>query len=321
MKAMVLSAGLGTRLRPLTLERAKPAIPVLGKPLVIRLIEKLEQHGVTDFRLNLHHLPGTIEEIFEEAPWSTFPVSFSHERQILGTAGGLKANEAFFDQETFIMVNGDILFDFPLTEALEFHRSRQAMATLILVRQEPPYKYSPVRIDRQNRLVDFKGAGSTEPPCPEAYVFTGVHILEPGIFRYIPPKVFYEINDQVYPAAMRAGERVFGFPVSGYWNDLGDPRRYLQCQRDLFVSLKISPPVCAAPDVTTDPSARLGPYVTLGSGCRVEGDGMAEDAILWDNVQVRHGSVVRSCVIGSGVTIRNACANRIITLSGETSLA
>ena len=317
---MVLSAGLGTRLRPLTLERAKPAIPVLGKPLVVRLVEQLQNHGVSEFRLNLHHLPATIEEVFERAPWSRLPVSFSHEQAILGTAGGLKANEPFLDNGTFLMVNGDILFDFPLDDALAFHRSRQALATLVLIRQEPPYRYSPVRIDAQNRLVNFKGAGSNEPPRPEAYVFTGVHILEPAIFRYIPPKVFWEINDQVYPQAMMQGERVFGFPVSGYWNDLGDPRRYLQCQRDLFLSLEISPPVCLAPDASTDSSAVVGPYVTLGKGCRVEADSVAENSIFWEDVQVKRGSDIRNCVVGSGVTIRNACSDRIITGSGEAAL-
>ena len=121
MKAMILAAGLGTRLRPLTLERAKPAIPLMGKPILIRLIKSFMEQGATNFRVNLHHLPHTIERIFETPAWQDLPVSFSHEPRILGTAGGLKANESFFDQETFLMVNGDIVLDFPLAEAVAFH--------------------------------------------------------------------------------------------------------------------------------------------------------------------------------------------------------
>ena len=114
MKAMILTAGLGTRLRPLTLERAKPAIPLLEKPLVVRLITKLLRDDVTAFRLNLHHLPDTIETIFRCPQWADLAVSFSYESQILGTAGGLKANESYFHSGAFLMVNGDIVMDFPL---------------------------------------------------------------------------------------------------------------------------------------------------------------------------------------------------------------
>ena len=157
MKAMILAAGLGTRLRPLTLERAKPAIPLLGKPLIIRLIEKLMQQGATDFRLNLHHLPHTIENLFQSPPWDSLPVSFSHEPRILGTAGGLKANEAFFDQGTFLMVNGDIVLEFSLEEAIAFHRDRKALATLVLYPQQEPYRHSPIRVDDEGHFRHFKG--------------------------------------------------------------------------------------------------------------------------------------------------------------------
>jgi NDP-sugar pyrophosphorylase family protein len=321
MKAMVLSAGLGTRLRPLTLEKAKPAIPVLGKPLIIRLIQNLTERGCSEFRVNLHHLPESIESLFEVTPWDELPVSFSHEQDILGTAGGLKANESFFDQGTFLMVNGDILFDFPLTEALAFHRQRQALATLILVRQEPPYRYSPVRIDENNRLVDFKGSGSTDRPRPETYVFTGVHILEPAVFGYIPPRIFYEINAQVYPVAMRGGERVLGLPVAGYWNDLGDPIRYLEAQRDLFRRLGTSSPVHMAPGASADPSSRIGPFVTVGDGCVIEADCMAENAVFWEHVRVKSGTIVRNCVIGSELIVASTCSNKIITRHGEAPIA
>ncbi len=173
MKAMILAAGLGTRLRPLTLERAKPAIPVIGKPLVVRLIEQLMKNGADSFRLNLHHLPDTVETVFRSAPAGDLPVSFSYEPEILGTAGGVKANESFFDQGTFLLVNGDIIMDFSLGEALEFHRRRKALATLILYPQSHPYVYFPVRIDENGVLNHFKGIQDTSTPHQAAYVFAG----------------------------------------------------------------------------------------------------------------------------------------------------
>ena len=158
MKAMILTAGLGTRLRPLTLERAKPAIPLLERPLVVHLITKLMKDDVADFRLNLHHLPHTIERIFQSTASGDLPVSFSYESQILGTAGGLKANESYFDGDTFLMVNGDIVIDFPLKEALAFHKENKPLATLILYPQSAPYSYFPMQIDEDGLLRNFKGA-------------------------------------------------------------------------------------------------------------------------------------------------------------------
>ncbi|MBM3299312.1 MAG: NDP-sugar synthase [Deltaproteobacteria bacterium] len=322
MKAMVVTAGLGTRLRPLTLERAKPAIPLLGKPLIVWLLEKLIELGCTEFRLNLHHLPRSIERIFASSQWSSLPVSFSHEPEILGTAGGLKANEAFFDNATFLMVNGDVLFDFPLDEAIEFHQQNKALATLILFEQTAPFRYSPIKIDEQGQLAKFKDwSGPAGDVRPETFVFTGLHILEPEIFRYVPRGVFYEINDQTYPAALRDGQKILGFPVQGYWNDLGDPTRYLQAQQDWFIRLGISPQVRISPDAQVDPSARLGPFVSVETGCRIESESVLENSILWEDTVLASGCSLRHCIVAANVTVRDSCSDRIITRHGEVALS
>ena len=204
MKAMILAAGLGTRLRPLTLEKAKPAIPLLGKPLVRRLTEKLKASGVQEFRLNLHHLPQTVEAIFDDSG-EDIRVSFAHEQVILGTAGGLKANESFFADETFVMANGDVLFDFELGKAIAFHKRMNAFATLILVPQEPPFPFYPIKIDKEFRLRRFKGEWPGGPVTSDTYVFSGIHILESGVFDPHPGGQVCEINDEVYPKALAAG--------------------------------------------------------------------------------------------------------------------
>lgn len=319
---MILAAGLGLRLRPLTLERAKPAIPLLGKPLVVRLIENLMNQGVTDFRLNLHHLPRTIESLFEVASVKNLPVSFSHEQTILGTAGGLKANESFFSDESFLMVNGDIVFDFPLDEALAFHHRMEALATLVLYPQRPPYRHVQVRIDQEGRLHNFKNAPSpTSVVRSETYVFTGVHILDPEIFQFIPRSALYEINDQVYPSVLQKGKRVLGFPVQGYWNDVGHPARYLEAQKDLLSRRGILPAVHMSSGTKLDKAARVGPYVSAEDGCVIDSDTALENAILWENAHVASGSHVRNCIIGAGVTIRSDCLDRVVTRNGEASLA
>lgn len=321
MKSMMLAAGLGTRLRPLTLERAKPAIPLLGKPILIRLIERLMECGATDFRINLHHLPATIERIFEKPDREDLPVSFSHEPQILGTAGGLKANESFFDQGTFLMVNGDIVFDFPLAEAIAFHREREALATLVLLPQRPPFTYVPVRIYQEGSLWNFKGAGTRGNPSPEDYLFTGVHILEPEIFDFIPSNVFHEINDQVYPEAIRSGKRVCGFPVQGYWNDVGDPVRYLEAQRAMLTKSGIIGLSYISPEAKASSEAAVGPFVSVEAGCILEAGSYTSNAVLWEGVRLKQGSSVRNCIIGSDISVASEKVNRIITHSGERELA
>jgi len=320
MKAMILAAGLGTRLRPLTREVAKPAVPLLGQPLVVRLIRKLAREGVSDFRLNLHHAPESIKKLFRIPPWDSLPVTFSYEDEILGTAGGLKANESFFADGTFIMANADIVIDFSLQEALDFHRRNAALATMILYPQEYPYRYFQVRIDQQGRLRHFKGMCPGGDLRPEAYVFTGVHILEPEIFSYIAAGKFSEINDEVYPAALGKGEKICGIPVNGYWNDLGDPRRYLAAQKDLLIREAPKRHTWFAPDVRVADSARVGPFVSAGSGCAIGAKATVENAILWENVSVERGATVRNCIVGSGMTLTGDLCDKIITRDGEVSL-
>ncbi len=321
MKAMILTAGLGTRLRPLTLERAKPAIPLLERPLVVRLITELMKDDVTGFRLNLHHLPGTIETIFRSLAWADLPVSFSYEPQILGTAGGLKANESFFDSDTFLMANGDIVIDFPLKEALAFHKENKPLATLILYPQSAPFNYFPIRIDEEGLLRNFKGARPGGKLRPETYVFTGVHILEPNIFSLIPPGVPWEINYQVYPKALNEGQKVLGFPVEGYWSDLGNPARYLGTQKELLMraGTAASPQIAAGAEVS--PHCVIGPFVSIGEACVLEAGVRIENSILWENVRVRKNCSVRNCIIGSSVTIDHDCSGVVITRNGEAPIA
>lgn len=319
MKAMILTAGFGTRLLPLTLERAKPAVPMLGEPLVTRLLRKLQKQDISQFRLNLHHLPHTISRIFDNMD-SEFSVSFSTEAEILGTAGGLKANEAFFD-ETFIMVNGDIVAQFPLLPAVEFHRQHGALATMLLYEQHPPFKYFPVKIDGENRLVNFKNAAPSDEATPETYVFTGIHILDPKIFTYIPEKIFCDINGDIYPKALVNKEKIYGFPVKGYWNDVGDPLRYLQAQRDLFILEKSSPYVQSAESVSISSGSVAGPFVSAGDHCILEPGSSVKNSILWDRVVVHKGADVQNSVIGSDVELKGTICNKIVTVNGEIDIA
>jgi NDP-sugar pyrophosphorylase family protein len=286
----------------------------------VRLIERLEREGVSDFRLNLHHIPDSVEAVFRTPPWDALPVSFSYESEILGTAGGLKANESFFSECTFLMANADIVMDFPLQEALDFHREHEALATMILYPQKPPFRYFPMRIDQDGRIRDFKGMCLGGDLRPETYVFTGVHILEPRIFDYIPEAGFCEINDEAYRTALAKGEMIFGYPVEGYWNDLGDPARYLEAQKDLLLRESMKRHTCISPDAQVAESAVVGPFVSAGKGCVIEPGGTVENSILWEDVRITSSAVVRDCIVGSKVTLDGHFSGIVITRNGEAQI-
>ncbi len=316
MRAMILTAGLGTRLRPLTLELAKPAAPLCRKPIILRLAQYLEAQGVEKFRLNLHHLPETIEEVFQG---TQLDVSFRFEPKILGAAGGLKNNEDFFENKPFLMVNGDIFTTCPLKPLIDFHLRERPLATLGLIEQKPPYAHFPVRINKEFELFDFKGSTIKGVPRSEVFVFTGVHVLDPEIFQYIPKSEPYDINSQVYVNAMKAGERVCGFPIKGYWNDLGDPNRYLRAHMDLLSG--VAGPLNEIPiahDATIDPSARIGPTSVVDNGCVVGASTVIENSVLWPDVKIYGSTKLNNCIVARSVKITGNHSNKIITNNGTS---
>jgi NDP-sugar pyrophosphorylase family protein len=132
--------------------------------------------------------------------------------------------------------------------------------------------------------------------------------------------VFHEINDQVYPAAMQAGKRVYGFPVEGYWQEPSNPCRYLETQKDLFMRSGASPWTYVCSDATIDTRASLGPFVSVGPRCVVENACAIENSILWEDVHVKGGSRIRNSVIGAGVTIEGDCVDRVVTRNGEVAV-
>lgn len=319
MKAMVLTAGYGTRLRPLTLETAKPAIPVLGKPLIAQTLQKLASSGITHSRLNLHYLPHTIKQALESFEFGLPEISYSYETEILGTGGGLKSNESFFDDENFLMVNGDIFFDFSIESIIDFHIKNRATATLALYPQGQPYQYTPIRIDSDYRIRSFPRSRPIKDDSEDSYVFTGVTVLSKDIFSLMKPNGFSDIISDAYENAIALDQKIMGFPVSGYWNDLGTPSRYLCTQKKLFRHYHWDPQIFVANDAILGDGVKLGPYVSVGSGCFIGDHCHIEDSILWDNCHVGSGSTIRRCILGKGVSIHGNYHDRIITTANGES--
>src|SRR4029450_9868080 len=206
MRAMVLSAGYGTRLWPLTEGRTKPAIPTLGKPLVGYVAEYLSQYGIGEIVVNLHHRPESVRKALDDGSAFGVKLHYVEEPVILGTSGGLDNAREFFLNETFIVVNGKIITDIDLSAALETHRKQNALATLVVMHNRKYERFSVVET-REGRVTNFNGMpGSSQSDMPPL-MFTGIQILEPRIFEYIPAGVFSHSTTDVYPQAIARGER------------------------------------------------------------------------------------------------------------------
>lgn len=228
MKAMVLAAGEGQRLLPLTLCQAKPAIPVLGRPLVIQILQRLGLYGVEEVVLNLHHQPESIKAVLGGRVAPGFPsVRFSHEESILGTAGGIRrAAPLLRDDCPIVVLNADFLSDIDLGAALEAHRRSGCAATLVLAPARPGY--SLVQTDARGRVLSLAGKPQALPgQAVGEHLFTGCQIIEEEIFDHIPERAPSDIVRDVYRPLCEQ-QRVGAYFHEGFWWEFGSPECYLE---------------------------------------------------------------------------------------------
>ena len=284
MRALILSAGYGTRLWPLTEDRTKPAIPILGKPLVGYVAEYLARYGCDEIVVNLHHRPQSVRRALGDGSSFGVKLHYVEEPEILGTSGAIDNARSLLDGETFVVINGKIITDIDLYAALETHRRQQAIATLVLLPNAACERFSVVKtVD--GLVSDFGGMpapkqfSENDPPL----MFTGIQILEPQIFDYIPPGVFSHSTTDVYPKAIARGQRVAAHVAQGRWFELSTIPRYLE------ISLRLL--------------AEAGDSFTAGNGCQISANATVEESILWDNVIVESGARVKRAVLGDNVKI------------------
>jgi NDP-sugar pyrophosphorylase family protein len=283
MKAMILAAGYGERLWPLTADRTKPALPVLGKPLVGYVAEYLAGYGITDIIANLHHWPESVSQSLGDGSRFGVHLNYVHEPVILGTSGALDNAKEFFDSGTFLLVNGKIITDIDLKAALETHRRTQALATLVLKRNTARERFSVVEI-RDGLVTRFGGMPGPDQEEDDPLMFTGIQILEPRIFEYIPPGVFSHTTTEVYPKAIAQGERIAAHVGDGMWHELSTLRRYLDISLALLQAQRRN--------------VYAGAATTIAEGADVG------DSILWDGVVVESAASVKRSVLGDGVHVR-----------------
>ncbi|MGH7164029.1 MAG: nucleotidyltransferase family protein [Nitrospiraceae bacterium] len=233
---MILAAGLGTRLRPLTESLPKPLLPIVGRPLIVWNLFLLRQYGVSEVIINLHHLGHLIERELGDGSQFGMRITYSREPVILGTGGGIKQAEPFFAGEPFLVLNGDTLMELDLEAVIGFHQQQGALATLVLREDPEADRWGSVEVDARQRIVRINGRGRTDPAPTFTRMFAGVHVMDPRLLRRLSPGRESSIID-AYVAELQREALIVGYGMSGYWSDVGTPERYAQVQKDARAGL------------------------------------------------------------------------------------
>ena len=285
---MILAAGFGTRLFPLTIDRTKPAIPFLGKPLVGYVAEYVAKFGFQEVVVNLHHQPESVKKALGDG--SDFGVKIHYtleEPKILGTAGALDNARHLLEDETFLIVNGKIITDIDISAALETHRRTGALATMVLIPNEKRERFTVVETEG-NRITGFGDYADQltkdQRPTTTPLMFTGIHILEPRVFEYIPRGVYSDIVPTFYNPAIRNGEKIVAHITDGKWFELSTIPRYLEISLAMLNG--------------------KAEKIVKGENVRISPSAKVENSVIWDNVTIEEGASISKTIIADGVKIK-----------------
>ncbi|HKV42450.1 MAG TPA: NDP-sugar synthase [Blastocatellia bacterium] len=303
MRAVILAAGFGTRLWPLTEDRTKPAIPFLNRPLIAYSVEYLASYGIRDIIVNLHHQPDSIRRALGTGTNLGVNIHYSFEENILGTSGALDQVRESLTTDDFVVMNGKVVTSIDLKQVIQIHKDRNALATLVLLPNLSLERFSVVEIDDSGGIRRFGGPPEPGPDVaerdttaacqPPPLMFTGIQVLSPRILDYIPRGVFSHSTVDVYPKAIEAGETVIGHVATGHWFEMSTIRRYLDASLT-FLHQRGGDVGGARPDQSG---------IVAGTGSIVENGAVVSDSVLWQGVTVKAGARVRRSIIGDHVTV------------------
>ncbi len=323
MKGFILAAGFGTRLAPITDSIPKPLLPVGRLSLIEYAIRLLARHDIREICVNTHHLAKQITEALGDGSQWGVRLIYSHEEgEILGTGGGLRRMQDFLDDGTFVVLNSDTLIDVDLGALIRAHRKAAALATMVLRQDENQETYGQIEINSNGGIRRILGQGNAGEEALKAYMFTGVHVMEPHFLDYIPPDVQTCVVRYAYTKALANEDTLLGYVNEGYWADLGTPNRYLDVNREALEqrvrlahadplggfahapSKDVATVVRMGEDVQLGNDTRLVPPVILGNGVRL-GDGatVGPHCVLGDKVVVGKGASIADAVLLPGTKI------------------
>ena len=319
MKAMIMAAGVGSRLDPLTKDKPKPLVPIANKPVMDILLENLANIGINDVIANTYYLA---DKIINRYSNNNFDVNFNFikEETLSGTAGGLKKCQFFFDEnEDFVVLSADGLSNADLLLGIETHKKSGAIAT-IGIKQIPIEEvahFGVVVTDENGFITEFQ----EKPNVNEAksnFINTGIYIFNYKIFDFIPENTFFDFAKDVFPKLLELNQ-INTFEIKDYWSDIGTLEQYKQSTNDLFSGfcdfnhseiVKTSKGAFISATQFSDVQVRGN--CTIGQNCRLGKNVVLEDCILWDNVTVADNIYIKNSIIASGCVIKNDVTSQVL---------
>lgn len=232
MKVMLLAAGLGTRLKPLTLKKPKPLIPVNSIPLIFYNLALLKKYNFSEVIINLFYLGDQIEKILGDGKKFGFQIYYSKEPEILGTAGGMKFAEKYFKDEDLLIMNSDIIHDIDMKNLIDQHQKSKNIASLVVKNLLPNQNFSPLSIDKHDQIVSILDQPQEFPDYRKTF-FTGIHVLSKNICDLINENYPQCIIKDLYIPQLQQGQTLGAVLESGYWNDLGTIDRLKNTEKEL----------------------------------------------------------------------------------------
>lgn len=306
LKAMIMAAGMGSRLEPLTLMMPKPLIPVMNMPLMDIILTQLSELGVKDVISNTYYLA---DQIIDRYKKNNLGINFNYikETKLSGTAGGVKKCQHFFDEgEDFIVMSGDVLTNADIKKGIEIHKKSNAIATIGIkqIPHEHVSHFGVVVTDENGFITEFQ----EKPPVDEAksnFINTGIYIFNYKLFDYIPENTFYDFAKNVFPKLLEE-KAINTFEVSEYWNDVGTISQYKQSIQDVFNGVcKIKHPQITETNLGTYVSGKTKIPETVrfvgnnvvGNNCKLGEYIKLENCIVLDNAEIKTGSELTDCII------------------------
>lgn len=290
MKAMIMAAGFGTRLRPLTDKTPKALVPVLNRSVLERNIEYLCNYGIKDIIINAHYHANQIQDFVSAYKIPGGNLTVSHEKEILGTGGGIANCREFLKDNTFIVINSDILTNVNLDAAIKSHRESGDIVTMVL--------HSYPRFN-QIDITDSKIKTIHKTTAPGRLAFTGIHLLEPEIFKSLPDRVYADIISVCYNPLLDSGRSINAFiETNHYWYDIGTIESYKKANLDFLATKNLQ--FARGKNTCLDPSADLKNWAIIGNNVIIGKDTVIDSSIIWDNVIVKDGVKITDSILTPG---------------------
>ena len=338
MKTVIMAWGFGTRLRPLTTNIPKPVAPVVNKPMMEHILDLLKKHNLTDIITALYFQPEIVTDYFRDGSEFGVKMSYIRTETELGTAGCVKAAEKYLNEDrgTFIILSGDVLTDFDLTKALEYHKKKKAIATMVLTRVAEPLQYGVVITEKDGKITKFL----EKPSWGEVFsdtINTGIYILEPEVLDFIPTETNFDFSKNLFPLLLEKKLPLYGYIAKGYWKDVGSLTEYRTAHYDAMEGKvdviipgkktnKVGKGIWVGDETKIHPTAILKNPVAIGKNCVIKANVEISNSSIGDNCVIEDGAKIIGSVlwddayIGAGVLVKESILCKKVELGAKCSV-